>query len=219
MNITEYSTFRNIRQWPLGLLDDLFGYPDALPVLPPDFEGSLAYTLSLLEPIKRELILERYKERMTYIDIVSRRTFGSERARQIVARGMRELRHPSRLRFIKYGVAAVMIKEKETAAAKARERATEEAVRNYLFETAKEAEKGIIKDKAVLYKVRLENVNLSTRTYNCLRRACCETIGDVMAMTGDQLMRIRGLGLGSQNEIVTKLELMGFDTLHLRRPK
>lgn len=219
IKIEEYSTMRRIRSWPHGLLDDLFGFPDALLVLPRDFEGSLTYAISTLEPIKRELILARYKERLTFADIASKHSFGGERARQIIARGMRELRHPSRLRFIKYGVAAVMNMEKEMAAKRARERATDEAIRNYLLEKANEAENGVVDNKVILRDVLLEHIHLSTRTVNCLYRAGFKTIGDVLASTGDHLKMVRGFGAMSQAEVVTKLEQMGFNALHLNRPK
>lgn len=70
MNIQEYSTFRNIREFPLGLLDDLFGDPDAVPELPPDFKGSLAYVMSTLDYRTTECILMRYQNHMTFADVI-----------------------------------------------------------------------------------------------------------------------------------------------------
>ncbi len=60
-----------------------------------------------------------------------------------------------------------------------------------------------------LRAVSLEEMNLSVRSYNSLKRAGCSTVGDIldaMGEEGDGLRRIRNLGTRSEAEIKEKLE-------------
>ncbi len=57
--------------------------------------------------------------------------------------------------------------------------------------------------------VSLEEMNLSVRSFNSLKRAGCSTVGDIldaMGEDGDGLRRIRNLGARSETEIKEKLE-------------
>lgn len=47
----------------------------------------------------------------------------------------------------------------------------------------------------------LEELDFSVRTYNCLRRAGIETIGDLVALSDDDLFKIRNLGIKCHEEI------------------
>ncbi|MBQ8305729.1 MAG: hypothetical protein IJX90_05875 [Blautia sp.] len=53
-------------------------------------------------------------------------------------------------------------------------------------------------------------LNLSVRSYNCLRRAGCETIGDILRVLEDDehggLRKIRNLGSRSEEEILQNVE-------------
>ena len=54
----------------------------------------------------------------------------------------------------------------------------------------------------------IEDLGLSFRTYNCLKRAGCDTIGEVLAYMdedGQGLRRIRNLGSRSESEILEKI--------------
>ncbi len=55
----------------------------------------------------------------------------------------------------------------------------------------------------------ISELSLSVRAYNCLKRAHCHTVGDILAFTeedGSGLMQIRNLGTKSANEILQRLE-------------
>ncbi len=59
--------------------------------------------------------------------------------------------------------------------------------------------------------VKLEELNLSVRSFNSLKRAGCSTVGDIidaMGEDGDGLRRIRNLGARSEAEIKEKLDLL-----------
>ena len=58
----------------------------------------------------------------------------------------------------------------------------------------------------------IEELDLSVRSYNCLKRAGINTVEDLCAKSMDDLMKVRNMGRKSLDEILNKLEGMG---LHL----
>jgi DNA-directed RNA polymerase subunit alpha len=61
--------------------------------------------------------------------------------------------------------------------------------------------------------VLIEDFEFSVRTYNCLKRAQINTVGDLVAKTMDEMIKVRNLGKKSLEEIIEKLDEMG---LHLK---
>lgn len=57
--------------------------------------------------------------------------------------------------------------------------------------------------------VAIEDLDFSVRTYNCLKRAGINTIGDLVARSEDEMMKVRNLGKKSLEEVIVKLEDMG----------
>lgn len=55
----------------------------------------------------------------------------------------------------------------------------------------------------------IEDLDFSVRTYNCLKRASINTIGDLVARTEQDMMKVRNLGKKSLEEVVLKLEELG----------
>jgi DNA-directed RNA polymerase subunit alpha len=53
----------------------------------------------------------------------------------------------------------------------------------------------------------LDDLDLSVRTYNCLRRAGYSTVKEVRNLSQEQLNNIRNLGTKQQEELVDKIEL------------
>ncbi len=60
----------------------------------------------------------------------------------------------------------------------------------------------------------LEELELSHRTYNTLRRAGIDTVEQILEHTGKQLSQIRGMGPKSLTEIQEKLEAAGCSLLY-----
>lgn len=62
---------------------------------------------------------------------------------------------------------------------------------------------------SVLADMPIDELNLTVRSYNCLRRAGCSTVGDVLHLAESSengLMKIRNLGAKSAREILAKIE-------------
>lgn len=55
----------------------------------------------------------------------------------------------------------------------------------------------------------IEDMDFSVRTYNCLKRAGINLIGDLVARSEDDMMKVRNLGKKSLEEVIQKLEDMG----------
>lgn len=55
----------------------------------------------------------------------------------------------------------------------------------------------------------LEKLDISVRTYNCLRRYGISTVGELLAMTQNSLRRVRNLSEENYSEIIEKLNIIG----------
>lgn len=55
----------------------------------------------------------------------------------------------------------------------------------------------------------IEELDLSVRSYNCLKRAGINTVGELCSRTEDEMMKVRNLGRKSLEEVVEKLIGLG----------
>ena len=55
----------------------------------------------------------------------------------------------------------------------------------------------------------IEELDLSVRSFNCLKRANINTVADLISKTEDEMMKVRNLGRKSLEEVIGKLEAMG----------
>ena len=60
-----------------------------------------------------------------------------------------------------------------------------------------------------LAMMTIEELDLSIRSFNCLKRAGVDTIGDLMTRTLEDIQKIRNLGRNSLDEITNKLDALG----------
>src|SRR5215475_8196681 len=59
------------------------------------------------------------------------------------------------------------------------------------------------------YQITIEELNLSVRSYNCLKREGINTVGDLVQKSESELMDIRNFGHKSIDEVKLKLEELG----------
>ena len=74
----------------------------------------------------------------------------------------------------------------------------------------------VVKDdsaKEMVLEMTIEELDLSVRSFNCLKRAGINTVEDLINKTEEDMMRVRNLGRKSLDEVVAKLASLGF-TLH-----
>jgi len=60
-----------------------------------------------------------------------------------------------------------------------------------------------------MLQMTIEELDLSVRSFNCLKRAGINTVEDLIARTQDDMMKVRNLGHKSLEEVVNKLAAMG----------
>jgi len=58
-------------------------------------------------------------------------------------------------------------------------------------------------------EMTIEELDLSVRSFNCLKRANINTVEDLISKTEDEMIKVRNLGRKSLEEVVHKLAMMG----------
>ena len=83
-----------------------------------------------------------------------------------------------------------------------------------LSDEAYDAEIMVVKDdngKEKVLEMTIEELDLSVRSFNCLKRAGINTVEDLINKSEEDMMKVRNLGRKSLDEVVAKLESLGFD--------
>lgn len=201
---------KTVFTWPFNLIESIYQL-DNNECIEFDYNG-LEEAISTLTEREIELIRLRYREEMTLREVAESIQISTECVRQAINKACRKLRHPARLRLIRYGnlgiemmtklderERAVAAKERELAA---REKRIEEQERAF----------GIERERQEALKIdrmgeKLEEMELSIRPYNCLKRKGCNTVGDVCKLVeeGDLLM-VRNLGVKCAREVLLVLK-------------
>ena len=58
-------------------------------------------------------------------------------------------------------------------------------------------------------EMNIDDMDLSVRSYNCLKRAGIQTVEDLTSKTEDDMLKVRNLGRKSLDEVIAKLESYG----------
>lgn len=83
-----------------------------------------------------------------------------------------------------------------------------------LSENAKSAEVMIEKEddeKEKVLEMSIDELELSVRSYNCLKRAGINTVEELTNKTSDDMMKVRNLGRKSLEEVLAKLKELGLE--------
>ena len=83
-----------------------------------------------------------------------------------------------------------------------------------LSETAKNTQVMVEKEESKKEKVlemSIEELELSVRSYNCLKRANISTVEDLISKSESEMMKVRNLGKKSFDEVTAKLHSLGLD--------
>ena len=64
-------------------------------------------------------------------------------------------------------------------------------------------------DSSKVLDMTIEDIDLSVRSFNCLKRANINTVADLAEKTEDDMMKVRNLGRKSLEEVKKKLEELG----------
>ncbi len=67
------------------------------------------------------------------------------------------------------------------------------------------------KGKEKILEMTIEDLDLSVRSFNCLKRAGINTVDDLINKSEEEMMKVRNLGKKSFDEVKEKLQSLGFD--------
>ena len=71
----------------------------------------------------------------------------------------------------------------------------------------------VVNEKVKVLEMNIDELELSVRSYNCLKRAGINTVQELTNKTADDMMKVRNLGRKSLDEVYAKLKELG---LHLK---
>ena len=62
-----------------------------------------------------------------------------------------------------------------------------------------------------ILEMTIEELDLSVRSFNCLKRAGINTVEDLISKTEEDMMKVRNLGKKSLEEVINKLHSLGYE--------
>ena len=83
-----------------------------------------------------------------------------------------------------------------------------------LSDEAKSLDTMVERDETIKVKVLemlIEDLDLSVRSFNCLKRAGIDTVEDLINRTEEDMIKVRNLGKKSLEEVIQKLHSLGLD--------
>ena len=83
-----------------------------------------------------------------------------------------------------------------------------------LSDEAKNAEIMVEREETIKEKVlemTIEELDMSVRSFNCLKRAGIDTVEDLTNRTEEDMIKVRNLGKKSLEEVIQKLHSLGLD--------
>lgn len=155
-----------------------------------DVRKGIEYAISELSKTSQLVINERYKNQKLFKEIGDMLGVSSSRASALCRHALRMMRHPLRSDYIRYGYEKNLerLNEIETRKKMKLENTPESAV--------------AIREKS------LDDLDLSVRSYNCIRRSNINTVGELADHIREKKKywrNIRGLGNAGASEIFAKL--------------
>lgn len=209
--------------YPWNLACDIFGEEKKTPEEKLEAIGNISpYALwkalddEWFSDKERKVLTLRYRDGLTLEK--TGEVFGvqRERIRQIQARALRKLRHPRLSRHYRLDTMERW-HEAEEELSKMRlenirlrnklDALTELANRNITPEELDEIEK----ERERKQSARIDEMELSVRSWNCLCRANIRYVKDLEGMTIEKLAKIRNLGRKSMNEVIAKAADWGIE--------
>jgi len=163
----------------------------------------LQYAISTLDPREYEILMYRYNSKLTLRAIGDIYGLSVERMRQVENKALRKLRTPSRWNYIQLGVAGYWQQRKKQY--------FDQGYRTGYLDGYRTGVKDEKENKTSAYTnnpsldLLIENLELSTRAFQCLRRMQCSRIGDVAEQSADNILKTRNMGKITMDEIARAL--------------
>ena len=208
--------------FPQNLVDALTGYGHRAEPKEPE------NTLELMEPVsvatalaimeaarlterEQRVILLRYLDGLDLVETGKRFGVPRERIRQVEAKAIRKMLRPTCRDILQKGFYRWTLDEIEHRAESIAVEKIMEFKRAWAEEHNDEpvtAEETVDSVDSII-NCPIEWLDLSVRSYNCMKRANIDTVRDLTERTADSMMYVRNLGRKSLDEIRKKLNQYG----------
>ena len=221
-----------IRNWPYGFLDAFWertSWAEPDDVRAKEMEASVEYALRAgdLNARTEAMIRMRYQRRMTLKEIGDYYAVSRECVRSQIVHGIYQLRRKTVNReILERGLTAYMRKRIVLSENARIEELVQERIMRAQMEDLRARNGGhrfaqrqdsSSPARPVSANTPIEELELSCRTYNCMKRSGYHTIAEILAIDSrETLMQTRNFGVKSCRELLSTLEGMGFDISHLK---
>lgn len=210
-------------EYPENICKDLKitvdNYPDLYDEIVESFDKRFS-ELNVYTDREMKIFNLRYKNYYTFEQIGNEIGVTKERVRQILVKAIRKLMRPNIFNhLVEHETKLEMLNAQETARIRAElkeemslEVAMDIVAEKFGFES-KEALEECLNNGGRFGDDRLDmtidELGLCVREYNCLRRARINTVGELVALDIEDLMKIRNLGRKSLRGILEKVHALG----------
>jgi len=211
--------------WPYNLAEEILGEEFPCVMTRDQMEGLREASAHLTER-EQEYVWLYYKLGYTLEEIGKKYDTTKQWVRINIARGVRKMQQPGLRNMVRYGYSGALTRgenkrlEQENAELEKRNaylKARIEANRKASEEMSRELEGQVmapVVDVPAL-DISIGELDLSVRAYNCLHRAGCNTVEDIVKYCKDPdkngLLGIRNMGKRSAEEVATRLRSFGID--------
>ena len=229
---------KDILSWQELVWLDIFGEKD-ITLIPTDINEQVESAIESLNEQEQKVIFYRYKDQQTLEECGKILGVHKERIRQVQAKALRKLRHPSKSRTLRFGnefqkrlneirsqISEDRLSEKIIYYKDEVERKKELNDTKALLELKEKIEnilagknEDVVDESRKEYGVwgtQIDNLGLSVRAYTCLRRAGINTYGDLREMTADRMLKVRNLGRKSLCEVINACRANNLDMLWIK---
>lgn len=218
--------------WPYNLAEAIIG--ESFPcVMTHDQKEGLMEASKHLNEREQEFIWLYYKLGYSFGEIGKKYDLTAARVQQVIARGLRKMRHARLQDMVRYGYSGSLMRgenkrlEDENRYLEERNKTLRERIEENLRDAEKKSqalaeavEHGIVELPAL--DIPIIELDLSVRAYNCLHRAECYTVEDIVKLVRKDpcgLDRIRNLGKHTKAEIEERLMSFGIDISKLEEER
>ena len=164
-------------------------------ITPSEFDAIFSTNLNYRE---QGVIEMRYRDSLTLDEVGDKFNITRERVRQIEAKSLRKIYR---------GIQA--LKHKKNQAAEDRDKLNEKInILQKAIVSLKVASNTLSSTSPGIIDTPIEDLDLSVRAYNCLKRAKLNTIKDIVTYE-DSLLKVRNLGRAALEEVVDKIAEVG----------
>lgn len=175
-------------------------------------EATFELVLLELSNNERAAIHRYYRDGQTTKQIAEEFKLSVSRVGQIIHKAWRELRRPSRLYKIQHGIEAYCKMKADEAYKKGLSEGHENGYAEGYKAACELSTADAQKALEAAPDITLEDLDLSVRAYNCLKRGGFSTLKQLVNADPERVARVRNLGKKSYEEVIETLKKYNIDT-------